>query len=761
MALHHWVLESNALLHLNQVRSPQGAEQYRFAPFRKKNNSYTNWFILLLVYLPLQLFAQNTIPNFDGIVSTEEWQNSETYEINYEIDPGNNVPSPHLTKVFVTYSETDLYVGFIAYADMENLRSSVRNRDEGYRDDNVLIGIDTYGDGRYMVSLGANPEGNQLDLKLLSTGQDDIYYDVNFESKASKHSDSYHVELKIPFSVLQFKNAPEMEWKVLLYRSTYTENNRSQNINFPIDLNNSCLPCQTPTTLTLKNIKSKNRVNMLPYVYGGLDGTKKNNKLNYGKPSGTNGLSGLFDLNNITSLEYALNPDFSQVEADISQININNTFAIFFQERRPYFNEGNDIIQTELSTVYTRSINKPLLSTKLISQGENQRIYWLTAFDEASPYLIASENRSYFGEGKASYSNIFRYQRTYKQGTNLGFLTTNRIFKDGGYGRTFGFDGRYRFKKSYTATFEFNKSIILEPHADWIEDDDKIGDKTSLLDGEKYNGDAFYFSLERNTKHWNSEIEYEQYSPHYQTPIGFVTQNSIRFLDAYHGYQHFFEKENFVKQLGLYLGSEVNFNYANLRKYLDVGSAMYIQLSGNLESEISYSYVINEEFEGFIGEKMSEFEVFVSYSPSEAVNLRIFTSMGETLRYDSDNPAIGDNFFIGTFNNFQITPKLRFSHSLRYSQLKNKKDESLYFSGYIARVNLNYQFNPNLSFRLISEFNDFDKAFFFQPLLKWNPNPFTIFYVGGTNGYSRLEETNRYGVENSQLYLKFQYLIEF
>ena len=145
-------------------------------------------------------------------------------------------------------------------------------------------------------------------------------------------------------------------------------------------------------------------------------------------------------------MEYALNPDFSQVEADISQININNTFAIFFQERRPYFNEGNDIIETELSTVFTRSINKPLLSTKLISQGENQRIYWLTAFDEASPYLIASENRSYFGEGKASYSNIFRYQRTYKQGTNLGFLTTNRIFKDCGYGHTFGFDGRYRFK---------------------------------------------------------------------------------------------------------------------------------------------------------------------------------------------------------------------------------------------------------------------------------------------------------------------------
>lgn len=714
----------------------------------------------LLLLFPLFIQAQKVLPEFDGIVSPEEWEGAETFKIDYEIDPGNNVPSPHLTEVFITYSETDLYVGFIAYADMANLRSSVRNRDEGYRDDNVLIGIDTYGDGRYMVSLGANPEGNQLDLKLLSTGQDDVSYDVNFDSKASKHKDSYHVELKIPFSVLQFKQAPELKWKIMLYRSTFTENNRSQNINFPIDLNNPCLPCQTPTDITLQNIKSKNRVNLLPYVYGGLEGTTPEGTLDYGKPNGTVGLSGLFDLNNITSLEYAINPDFSQVEADVSQITANNTFAIFFQERRPYFNEGNDIIETRLNTVYTRSINKPLLSTKLISQGENQRFYWLTAYDEASPYLIAGENRSYFGEGAASFSNIFRYQRTYEQGTNIGFLTTNRIFKSGGYGHTLGVDGRYRFKKSYTASFEFNKSILLEPNTDWIEETDRIRDKNTQLDGEKLNGDALYFSLQRNTKHWNTELEYEQYSPHYQTPLGFVTQNSVRFLDVFHGYQHFFEKEDFVKQLGIYVGSEINYNYDNLRKYLDFGTAMYIQLSGNIESEISYNYVINEEFEGFIGENMPEFSIFASYNPSEAVRLGVFTRVGEALRYDSDNPAVGDNFFIGTFNNFQLTPKLRISPSLRYSQLKNKEDGSLYFSGFIARSTINYQFNPNFSFRLIGEFNDFDKVFFLQPLLKWNPNPFTIFYIGGTNGYSRIEEGNRYGIENSQLYVKFQYLFD-
>jgi len=213
----------------------------------------TKYLTLNILFLFSYLAAQQPLPLFDGVVTEKEWKEAESFTINYEISPGNNTPSPHITRAFITYSETDLYVGFIAYADMENLRSSIRNRDEGYQDDNVLIGIDTYGDGRFMVTLGANPEGNQLDLKFSSTGQDDPSYNLNFESKAIKHDDSYHVELKIPFSVLQFKNTSEMKWNILLYRSTYTEANRSQNLNFPIDLNNPCLPCQSETSITLKN----------------------------------------------------------------------------------------------------------------------------------------------------------------------------------------------------------------------------------------------------------------------------------------------------------------------------------------------------------------------------------------------------------------------------------------------------------------------------------------------------------------------------
>lgn len=704
-------------------------------------------------------FAQNE-PLFDGVIDENEWRNAQTFSIQYEVDPGDNSPSPYPTNVYILNTAEHLYVGFVAYADMNTLRSSIRNRDEGFNDDHVLFGFDAYGDGRYMIVLGANPEGNQLDLKLLPNGDDDNY-DVNFESKASKHEDAYHVELKIPFSNLQFHPQEETQWKIVLARSTFTDNTRSQNINFPIDRNNPCLVCQTPETITLKGVKAKNRVNLLPYVYSGLSGSRENQKMSFEKPQGTVGLSGLIDLNSLTSLEYALNPDFSQVEADVSQVNANTTFALFFPERRPYFNEGNEIINTNLNTVYTRTINDPLASTKLFHQGNNQRVYWLAAYDQASPYLIAGENGSYGGEGGKAFSNIFSYQRTFDKGAYIGLLSTNRVFVDGGNGHVVGVNGLVRFAERYTLNFELNKSLINEPTKDWIDSEDQISGKTVALDGEQKQGNSLLVSLDRNTRNWNTEFYYLHYSPHYETPLGFVTQNSIRNMELTHGYTYYPKnKDGKIQQLRVSAGSELTFNYNQLRKYFDVFSNLNIQWKGNFNTNINLGHVINEEFAGFIGRNMTEFNTWNNYNPTEKVRVGFYFSLSESLRYDEDAPDVGKSLSFGSFNTFQLTPKLRISQSLRYSQLRAKANNELYFKGYIGRININYQFNQDLSFRLIGEYNDFDQDFFVQPLLKWNPNPFTIFYIGGTNGYSRIENQRNFHINDAQLYFKFQYLFD-
>jgi hypothetical protein len=136
-------------------------------------------------------------------------------------------------------------VGFDAKADMANLRSAVRNRDDAFQDDIVMFGVDTFGDGRYGISVGCNAEGSQVDTKFTGNGDDDSY-DVNFESKTYKGKDGYQVELKIPLSTFQFSMADTLKWNLILYRSTYANGVRSQNINYPIDRNNPCLYANLP-----------------------------------------------------------------------------------------------------------------------------------------------------------------------------------------------------------------------------------------------------------------------------------------------------------------------------------------------------------------------------------------------------------------------------------------------------------------------------------------------------------------------------------
>lgn len=128
---------------------------------------------LLFLLICINLYSQS--PLIDGVVDSLEWAGASRFSIGYEIEPADNAAAPYNTDVFITTTPTDILVGFIAQADMSNLRSSVRSRDQINDDENVAIGIDTYGDGRAMIVLGSNPEGSQFDIKILPDGSSDDY----------------------------------------------------------------------------------------------------------------------------------------------------------------------------------------------------------------------------------------------------------------------------------------------------------------------------------------------------------------------------------------------------------------------------------------------------------------------------------------------------------------------------------------------------------------------------------------------------------
>ena len=159
---------------------------------------------------------------------------------------------------------------------------------------------------------------------------------------------------------------------------------------------------------------------------------------------------------------------------------------------------------------------------------------------------------------------------------------------------------------------------------------------------------------------------------------------------------------------------------------------------------------------------MPKNEIDIRSRTSEVFSFFSKLSVGKDIAYNEDNPQIGNELTFYTSLNFQINDNFNLTPSLTYSRLKNTNTNENYFKGYIARLSGRYQFTKSISFRIISEYNEFQKKLLIQPLFKWNPNPFTIFYIGGNQNALREEINDEFGslyMDNSQFFIKFQYQI--
>ena len=696
----------------------------------------------------------------DGIIESKEWDGAQTFDLKYEYDPGYNTLPPFKTTAYVTYSDTKLYVAFDAkIEDMKYLRASIRERDTGFEDDWVAIGLDTYGDNRSLIIIGSNAYGSQIDFKLAAGEHDgDISYYINYESKGVIGEDGYVVEMAIPFSELQYEKKDILKWKATFLRTSWKES-RIAVTNNKIDRDDSCIACQIETYIELEGINPKKRLEFLPYVSGNYVGSNDGNKISYDKPNFKAGVSARYNLSSSTALDFTINPDFSQVEADATRININSPFAINYRERRPFFNEGNDILSSYGNAVYSRSINNPIFASKIINQGSKQRVYFLTYYDKDTPYLVAGENRSYFGEGEESFGNIFRYQRTFGNGSNVGFLSTNRFYNEGGTGNMFGVDAKIRFNKTYSLDFVYGNSFSKEPNKDWISSSDVIEGKTVALDGEKFSGNALSIGFNRVSEHWGTSIDYDQLSPLFRADTGFVTQNNFREFSFQQGYSN--QRDKKVKSYFAEIGTQIRYNFNGKLKRVRLMPVYSMSFKNGFSFDYGYSYNAFEEYKG------DEFKNFASnyigfrYTPNEKLSIFSRNLIGKTIAYNISNPVVGKRLRLNLTINYKPNDRLSFSPSISSESMKYIESNEKIHSGYIFRLNSKYQFSNDLSFKIITEYNDFSSTLFMQPLLKWNPNPSTVFYIGGNTNINHFKSSEKkWLTDNSQLFLKLQYLFK-
>ena len=706
----------------------------------------------------------------DGKLDPNEWKNALQVPLDIEFNPANNKAARKETIAYVTYSDRYVFIGVYAKDDPPNIRASIRPRDDFniWNDDVFLVRLDPYADSRNNLGLAVNALGSQFDVKQVNALTDSDRYDssfnVNFESAGTIVNDGYQIEMKIPFSEIPFPNGTNQTWHINFYRRYVENGNQIEVSSQPRDRDNSCVVCQTTDRLILKDIVIDKRLEFLPYFSSNVSGERDNTdeNLSYGKPNVGIGLGVNMDLNKNTSLEVTINPDFSQVEADVTQIDVNSSFSLLYPERRPFFNRGADLVNFTDGAFYSRSIAEPIIASKIISQGKKSRFFLLNALDNSTPYLVGGEDRSFTGDGGKSLVNVFRYQKLISNKSRVGAMLTNRFYDGGGYGHLLGLDGLFLWNKKWRLSFELFKNINQEPVQNWIDSTESIQGKTVALDGDKLNGNALYFQLYRNTEHWESYFFYRNISPQYRADVGFVVKNNRRWGTLFHKYQNILNKPG-LQTFGFGTKIDVVYTFEDLYKNFSIDFFAFLTTFGQTELRYTLDYDAVKTFLQIRFNDLPTSELTLSGNPSESINFRINLTAGKDLSVNEIVPEVG--LLRSAFLAFglQLNDNLNINPSWRYSRLERTDDGEDFFEGSIARLNVRYQFNKAFNIRIITEKNTFNNQFFVQPLVQWNPNPSTIFYLGGNQtSLENLEDAHFQLLQfnRSQFFVKFQYLID-
>jgi len=276
----------------------------------------------------------------DAVLDEDVWQKAVVVEANIEVRPAENVPAPVNTEALMAYDETNLYVAFRCYdPEPEKIRAHLCDRDNIRNDDWILILFDTFNDQRRSYDFMCNPYGIQSDIIETSDNSDNSW-DAIWYSDGRITDFGYVVEMAIPFSSLSFQHAEgDQIWSFDVVRS-YPRNVRHHIGAFPRDRNNNCYLCQAPKLVGFAGVEPGKNIEIDHTFSAGYSQEREElDDGGYGPMKESSqrydpGVSANWSVTPNMTLSATINPDFSQVEADAAQMDINRKFPLYYSEKR-------------------------------------------------------------------------------------------------------------------------------------------------------------------------------------------------------------------------------------------------------------------------------------------------------------------------------------------------------------------------------------------------------------------------------------------
>jgi len=375
----------------------------------------------------------------DGILDEEPWMTAGRTGKFQRVTPTDTGYAIAQTEVILTYDELNLYVGAICYDSTPGKRpvESLRRDYNFMRNDNFMLFLDTYNDQTNGFAFGISAAGAQTE-GLQYDGTKVLYsWDIKWRSAVMSFDDRWVIELSIPFRSIRY-NEGDKEWGVNFGRLDLKNNEKSAWAPMPRQFPHCSLP-YTGTLVWDKPLgKAGLRFSLIPYVTGKV--TRDNEAGEDIRWKGNAGFDAKMILSTSMNLDLTINPDYSQVEVDRQQTNLDR-FELFFPEKRQFFLENSDLFAS-LGTGTARpffsrriGLDNPVragarLSGKLgnnlrinlmdIQTGEKEDIH-------ASNYLVAALQRSVFSRSNISAFFINKQLMDVKSDTSFTGNRFNRV----------------------------------------------------------------------------------------------------------------------------------------------------------------------------------------------------------------------------------------------------------------------------------------------------------------------------------------------
>lgn len=703
-------------------------------------------------------------PRIDGRLDDEIWRTAARLTEFVQQSPLDGAPATERTEVYVAYDSDYIYFGFYAhYQDPSIMRANRVDRDRAPQDDLLTIYFDTFQDQQRGYDFDVNAYGVQGD-GIISAGagggggipRADRSWNTLFDTGAEIVEDGFTAEMAIPFKSLRYpRRAPgeEHRWGFQFVREVKSKN--EENIVWaPMSRDQSSFFAQMGILEGMTDLSTSRNLEVMPTFttiqYGAIqspDGRYVNENLD--PDAGVNLKYGL--TSNLTA-DLTFNPDFSQIESDRTQIEVNQRFPILYPELRPFFVEGAEIfsIPAPVTIVHTRTIVDPDYGAKLTGKIGSASLGLVAANDRA-PGKVDDPDDLAHGESATTFILRGRYD-LYSE-SNVGAIFTDREFLDS-HSRLAGVDGNFRLTGTTT--------MLVRAIGSWMRD----------LEGVDTDGHLLDVSMRRNGRSLDWAWFAYQISPEFDTDVGFVRRNDQRRGAANASYA--FWPQSWIINWGPSVDYARNYDFDDVLQ----DEATSAGLSFSFSRSISLNLNARREMERFLG---TEFEK-TGFSVSGNVNSsRVFGfggnfSMGEEVRYVAQ-PFLGNGRNWGVNATVRPIPSIESRLNVSSSSLTDPRnnDEEV-FNVTVFRGQSTFQVTDRLSVRNITEYDTRSESLAFNLLFNYRINAGTVFYLGyddhlrrgdrilfeDADGFDRqayftedLRRTNR------AVFLKVQYLLRY